>query len=58
MMRSPRSRLVRSILIPLNLALATAMLIGLAMGTPPVTVIAVPMVIVTAALAVAVLFER
>jgi hypothetical protein len=58
MKRSARSQRIRSILIPLNLVLATAMLIGLAVGTPPVTLIAVPMVIVTAASAVAVLFER
>ena len=58
MKRSARSQRIRSILIPLNLVLATAMLIGLTVGTPPVTLIAVPMVIVTALSAVAVWFER
>ena len=58
MKRSARSRRVRSVLIPLNLALATAMLSGLIIGTPPLTLIAVPMLIVTAASAVAVLLER
>jgi len=58
MKRSARSQRVRSILIPLNLILATAMLLGLALGTPPVTLIALPMIIITALSAVAVLFER
>ena len=58
MKRSARSQRIRSILIPLNLILATAMLVGLAVGTPPATLIAVPMVIVTALSAVAVWFER
>ncbi len=54
MKRSARSRRVRAVLIPLNLILATAMLIALVAGTPPVAVIAVPMAIVTAASIVAV----
>jgi len=58
MKRSARSRRVRSILIPLNLVLATAMVIGLVFGTPPVTLIAIPMAIVAAASAVAVLLEQ
>ena len=58
MKRSARSRRLRSILIPLNLLLATAMLAGLSFGWPPVTMIAVPMVIVTAASMVAVAIER
>jgi len=58
MKRSARSRRVRSVLIPLNLILATAMLSGLITGTPPLTIIAVPMLLVTALSAVAVLVER
>jgi hypothetical protein len=49
---------LRSILIPLNLLLATAVLIGLTFGTPPVMLIAIPMVIVTAASIVAVPLEQ
>jgi len=58
MKHSARSRRLRSILIPLNLILATAMLAGLTFGTPPVTLIAGAMVIVTAVSMVAVLVER
>jgi hypothetical protein len=39
--RSVRSRRIRSILIPLNLLFATAMLSGLIIGTPPLALIAV-----------------
>ncbi len=55
---TPRSRRIRSVLIPLNLIIAAAMLIGLIMGSPHVTLIALPMTIVTAASVAAVLIER
>jgi hypothetical protein len=42
----------------LNLLLAIAMLTGLIIATPPLALIAIPMLIVTAASAVAELFER
>lgn len=53
-----RSRRIRTVLIPLNLILATAMLISLILGTPAVTVIGIPFAIVLAVSAIAMLVER
>jgi len=58
MKRSPRSNRIRAVLIPLNLVLATGMLLSLALGTPPVSAISIAMLITCAASIAAVLLER
>jgi len=58
MKRSPRSRRLRAVLIPLNLVFATGMLLSLTLGSPTVTAIAAVMVITTVASIIAVIFER
>ncbi len=52
---APRSRRLRSVLIPLNLIIVTAMLSSLLFGTPPVTPIATALVIAAALSAVEIL---
>jgi hypothetical protein len=58
MKRSRRSNRIRRVLIPLNLVLATGMLLSLTLGTPSIPAIATAMVITTAASIIAVIFER
>jgi hypothetical protein len=58
MKRSPRSRRLRTVLIPLNLALGALMLLSLTTGTLSPQLIAIPMMLVTAASIIAVIFER
>ena len=58
MKRSPRSRRIRAVLIPLNLVLATGMLLSLVLGAPSVTAIASVMVVATIASIIAVAIER
>ncbi len=57
MKRSPRSRRLRAVLIPLNFVLVTGMLLSLALGAPSVT-IAGAMIVTSVASIIAVIFER
>jgi hypothetical protein len=58
MNRFPSVRSLWPILITLNLVFGTGMLIGLSLGTPPATLIAVPLIFLNAVSAVVVLSRR
>jgi hypothetical protein len=58
MRRLPSVRNVWPLVITLNLVLGTAMLIGLSLGTPAATLIAVPLIFLNAVSAVVLLSRR
>jgi len=58
MKRSPRSRRLRAVLIPLNFAVGALMLFSLTTGALSPQLIAIPMLFVSAASIIAVALER